>query len=119
MGRINRQAVNLILFTTAVILAACTPTRVEGNSANVDINEKKTVYSGDVTLLYRDKSTNRCFLNEQEVTPKGEYELDGATFVEISRHVKDLNDCDPNAYKFLIDQMSWDMNGPVFPGQRK
>lgn len=119
MGKINRRAVNLILFATAIVLAACAVSRVEGNNTSVNINEGKVVYSGDVTQLYRDKTTDRCTLNEQQVTPKGEYELDGATYVEISRHVEDLNDCDPNAYKLLIDQMSWRMNQPIFPGQRK
>jgi hypothetical protein len=113
MGKFNRRAAILQLFTVALLLVACA-TPAEGSIQS----EGKITYSGDVTELYKDGTTERCQLTqEQRVVLKGEYEYNETTYVEISRHLDNPGDCDTNAYKLLIDQMSLRMNQPLFPRQ--
>ncbi len=104
----------LHLFTVAMLLAACSRP-VEGSI----IKEGRISYSGDVTQVYRDGTSESCELSNQTVTLKGEYVHEGTTFVEVSRHLEDPGDCDIRAYKLLVDQMSLRLNQPLFSRQKK
>lgn len=114
MGRSNNRALILHLFTAAILLVACSAP-VEGNI----IKEGKISYSGDVTAIYRDGTSDRCELGEQTITLKGEYVYEGTPYVEISRHLEKPGDCDTKAHKLLVDQFSLRMNQSLFPGQKK
>lgn len=114
MGRSNNRAIILHLFTVAMLLVACSGP-VEGSI----IKEGRINYSGDVTEIYRDGTSDSCELSEQTVTLKGEYEHEGTSFIEISRHLEKPGDCDTRAYKLLVDQMSLRLNQPLFRKQEK
>lgn len=116
MGKINRRAINLLLCSAAVILAACAPIDIEGYIPT----EGTVLYIGEILQDYKNGPDVECeLIKEQKVKLLGEVEHNGTTYVKVSRKIEDPGTCDLTAQRLLINKKLLLDSQSIFPGQRK